>query len=77
MITFYTTHCPRCKVLAKKLDSKNIQYSVCEDQDKMLALGLKTAPALDVDGTIMTFEQVVKWLNDDSNGGGCAECRLN
>ena len=30
MIKLYSTHCPRCKVLAEKLDAKNIKYERAE-----------------------------------------------
>lgn len=62
-IVLFTTHCPRCEVLCKKLDAKNIQYSVVENIDEMLALGLRTAPALKVDDQpIMGFKKAIEWV---------------
>lgn len=63
MITLYSTHCPRCHVLETKLRQKNIQYQVVDDVDKMLALGIKEAPQLSVDGAMMSFGEAIKWVN--------------
>ena len=55
MITFYTTHCPKCSVLETKLKQKNIQ--------EMLSLGIKSAPVLVIDGEKYNFAEAVKWVN--------------
>lgn len=64
MITLYSTNCPKCKVLAMKLDQKNIEYEVNTNVDEMLTLGIKSAPNLKFDdGTILNFIDSVKWVN--------------
>lgn len=62
MVTFYSTHCPKCNILEKKLKASNINYIENNDVDVMLSKGLLTAPALEVDGEIYTFTQAVEWL---------------
>lgn len=66
-ITLYTIHCPSCKVLQMKLDKKQIQYEVVEDAEEVIKKGIesniKSAPLLDVDGTVMNFSDALKWLN--------------
>lgn len=64
MITFYSTHCPKCKVLETKLQQKNIQYTEVNDVDLMLSLGIKSAPNLDVDGKLMNFTEAVQWVKE-------------
>lgn len=64
MITLYSTHCPKCVVLEKKLDTKNIQYELVEDQDVMIEKGFMTAPVLDVDGKVMQFKEANDWINE-------------
>ena len=60
----YTIGCPQCNVLEKKLMMKGVQYEVCTDREKMTELGIKFAPALQLDnGEIMNFVQANKWLN--------------
>lgn len=64
MITIYSkVGCPKCKVLKMKLDQKGMEYDECQDQEKMAGLGFKSLPVLDVDGTVMKFEDAVKYVN--------------
>ena len=62
-VIFYSTHCPQCRVLEKKLQQRNIDYVECNDVTEMLARGLSHAPALYVDGNLMDFSEAVKWIN--------------
>lgn len=64
MVTFYTTHCPQCKVLQKKLDAAGIKYKENTNIDDMLDLGIKSAPALGVDGKILGFKESVQWVKE-------------
>ncbi len=63
-ITFYSTHCPKCKVIETKLNKKGIKYEEIDDLDVMLAKGYKSAPMLVVDGKDMDFVKANKWLNE-------------
>jgi glutaredoxin len=64
MIILYTTGCPRCKILAAKLDRKNIQYSINSDSEEMIKKGFITAPMLEVNGEVMDFSQANKWVEE-------------
>ena len=66
-IILYTTHCPKCKVLQKKLNQNNISYIINQDIDKMLQLGILSAPALEIDNIILDFGQAIKWLKENYN----------
>lgn len=46
MIKMYSTHCPKCKVLAMKLAQKNIEFEEIDNIEVMCQIGLKSAPAL-------------------------------
>lgn len=63
MITLYTTHCPRCKVLKAKLDSENIDYEVVEGEEAIREKGFVTTPLLEVDDKVLTFAEAMKWVN--------------
>ena len=72
-IIFYTTNCPRCQVLKKKMDSLEIEYNICNDIDKMEKLGIMTVPTLEIEEemfdsstltTLLDFSQAVKWLKE-------------
>ena len=62
-VVFYSTDCPKCKVLKAKLDSKGIDYTVFNDVDKMVEMGITTVPDLMVDGKLMNFKESIEWLN--------------
>lgn len=63
MIILYTTHCPQCEILEKKLKAKNFQYQVCDDIDTMLMKGFRAAPNLEADGTVYNFRDAIIWVN--------------
>lgn len=63
-ITIYTQPgCPKCAVLKRKLQSKNITYRECQDIDKMIALGIKNIPVLQTGDEILQFNDAVKYVN--------------
>lgn len=63
-VILYTTHCPKCKVLEKKLAAKNIAYTEITDTDVMLEMGFNATPMLEVDGNIMDFKAASDWINN-------------
>lgn len=62
-IVLYTTHCPKCRILKAKLESKGISYTVCDDVDKMEQLGFTTVPILSVDGKFYDFSDAIAYIN--------------
>ena len=72
-IIFYTTNCPRCQVLKKKMDSLGIEYELNNDIEEMLLQGIQTVPMLRIEEelldsssltTLVDFSQAVKWLKE-------------
>lgn len=63
MITLYSTGCPKCKVLKKKLDEKGIKYTVNLSVEEMMAIGITQVPVLCVEGKLLQFKQAVDWVN--------------
>ena len=64
MVTIYTQNtCPKCGVLKKKLDLKNIEYSECQDIKTMEELAIAETPVLQVDDTFLIYSEAVKWVN--------------
>ena len=68
MITLYSTNCPRCSVLEKKLDAAGINYSINNDVDEMISLGFMEVPTLVVDEKTMTFKEAIDWIGEQHNG---------
>lgn len=62
-IILYTTHCPKCNVLTKKMRSKNIKFSEISDVSKMTKLGITTVPVLNVDGKLLDFKEANDYIN--------------
>ena len=47
-IVLYTIGCPNCKVLERKLNSKNVPYETVTDVEIMRNKGIQSAPVLEV-----------------------------
>jgi glutaredoxin-related protein len=63
MVTLYSTHCPRCRVLETKLTQKNIEFNVVTDVNKMESLGIQSVPILKVDDELLNFTDAIAWVN--------------
>lgn len=63
-IILYSTGCPRCGVLKKKLSEKSIEYTEVTSTDNMLALDIREVPMLSVDGNLLSFKEAVDWVNN-------------
>lgn len=64
VVKCYSIGCPRCIVLEKKLEQKNINFELISDRSVMEAKGFLSAPVLEVDGVVMDFTQAVKWIGE-------------
>ena len=63
-VILYSTGCPKCNILKKKLADAKIDYKIIEDVDVMVSKGLKDVPWLEVDGNLMNFVDSSKWINE-------------
>lgn len=61
-VTLFSTNCPRCKVLAAKLEEKGIEFKISDDVEEMIRRGFMSAPVLDVDGRSMNFTDAINWV---------------
>lgn len=64
MPILYSTGCPRCKVLEKKLESKGIAYEKNNSVEEMLSLGITEVPVLNVYGHLLSFSEANEWINN-------------
>ena len=62
-LVLYSTGCPRCNVLKKKLQQKNIQYEEINDISIMEEKGYLSVPVLEVNDTSMDFKAANDWIN--------------
>lgn len=63
-VVLYSTHCPKCEILATKLKSKDVDYEEVNDTDIMLSKGFMQLPMLEVDGKLMNFVEANNWINN-------------
>ena len=68
MITLYSTHCPKCKVLEKKLDALGKDYEIIDDTSKVVEFaqehGYNSAPILVTEeNEILDFVKANKYLS--------------
>jgi hypothetical protein len=64
MIKLYTTHCPKCKVIANKLRLANFDYEEIIDEAIMKEKGFQNVPMLETDEGIFDFMTANKWINN-------------
>ena len=62
-VVLYSTGCPKCRVLMKKLENKNIEYKENNNIEEMESLGIQQVPVLVVDGEKMDFGKANDWIN--------------
>lgn len=62
-IILYSTGCPKCEVLKKKLNERNVTYTENNSVDEMIALGITQVPVLSRNGIFMNFMDAVEWIN--------------
>lgn len=59
----YSTGCPKCEVLKKKLAEKGVRYTENNSVDEMLKLGIEVVPVLKVNDRLLDFKEAVDWVN--------------
>ena len=65
MTVFSSSTCPKCKVLKMKLDKAGIEYTVNENMDDAIALGLKSFPYIQFEnGKLLDFSASIAWVKD-------------
>ena len=63
MITLYTTQCPKCNVLKRKLDTKGVQYTENTSVEEMALLGIVHVPVLQIETDLLDFAEANIWVN--------------
>ena len=61
-VILYSTGCPKCSVLKKKLDEKGISYMEISDTSLMLSLGIEEVPVLSIDDRLVEFADAIRWI---------------
>ena len=66
-VILYSTGCPKCNVLKKKLEAANINYTEVTDTDKVSQIcnstGFESVPIIAIeDGDILDFNRAIAWV---------------
>lgn len=62
-IILYSTNCPQCKILEKKMNDKKLKYEEINDLNVMEKKGFMSVPKLEVDGIIMNFKEALNFVS--------------
>lgn len=69
-IILYSTNCPKCKVICKKLAQKNIEFTEidCKADATYISMlsgkGFSSMPVLQVGEQYFNFSQANKWIGE-------------
>lgn len=63
-VILYSTGCPNCKILKKRLDAVGIKYSEETSIDTIMALGITTVPVLSVNGELLDYRNALVYINE-------------
>ena len=60
----YTTGCPKCKILEKKLNDKKVDFTTISDRDELIAAHIASVPVLKKpNGDMLDYFAAVKYVN--------------
>ena len=74
-VTLYSTGCPKCNVLKKKLEAANVNYTEVTDTDKVTQIcnstGFDSVPIIAIeDGHILDFNRAIAWVKQVGEQNG-------
>jgi glutaredoxin len=64
-VILYSNHCPKCEMMKKMLDMKNISYDIFDNEDEMIKMGFSSMPMISIDGKIMDFSDGISWVKNN------------
>lgn len=67
IIKVYSSGCPKCKILEKKLQQHNIEFETINDfdSDELIKRGFYSLPIADINGDLHTFQETIQWIDDN------------
>lgn len=63
-ITVYTTHCPKCTLLEKRLTETGIEFTEITDVDVMLSKGFTHVPQVEIEDNLVDFKTMNLLIRD-------------
>ena len=66
MIKFYTSHCPRCKVLKMLMDNNGMEYIEIDDENVYMPIAkdnkILSMPFAEIDGVVYGSKELQKYI---------------
>lgn len=73
MIILYTIGCVNCDKLEERLRKNNIDFDISRDVDRLIEMGYKNAPILQINDNYYEFVDAMKMLGKLEQGKGVLE----
>lgn len=64
MILYTKPSCPLCMVVKTKFRQFGIEFTECQDENKMEELKIDRLPVLETDGKLLEFNDIIKALKE-------------
>ena len=64
-VILYSNRCPKCEMMKKMLDMKNISYDIFDNEDEMIKMGFSSMPMISIDGKILDFSDGISWVKNN------------
>lgn len=69
MIVFYTSHCPKCKVLKQLMNKKQIEYIEVDDANNYMPIAednnIMSMPFAKIDGKIYNTKELQNYITEE------------
>lgn len=62
-VILFSSGCPKCNVIIKKLKAAGIEYEEKTSIEDMQAIGITTLPQLSVGGVLYSFGDAIRWID--------------
>lgn len=66
MIKFYTSHCPRCKVLKMLMENNGMEYIEVDDENVYMPIAkdnkILSMPFAEIDGVVYGSKELQKYI---------------
>ena len=73
MIILYSTGCPKCNILERRLTNDKIEFSITDNVDKFIDMGFQNAPVLQIDDNFIDYTNAMKLLKVYEDVEGATE----
>lgn len=60
----YSTGCPLCKTLERKMKQAGVSFTVIDDEEEMIRLGFQSVPVLYAFGKYMNFSEAMQYISE-------------